>query len=145
MVTLPPPGWHSLTRLSTHYDAVIHQPAERSSEVSLKRDEIADQGNSRGAAVRGMAMLGLIGGPLVAASGIAVMFDVVDRGSPRRVSRRFRRPSESCRSASKGGVEAGSSGQQVRHGLLPRVDGELRVDLAAHLEAMDGKSVLETL
>ena len=31
---------------------------------------------------RGMAMLGLIGGPLVAASGIAVMFDVIDRGSP---------------------------------------------------------------
>jgi hypothetical protein len=28
-----------------------------------------------------MAMLGLIGGPLVAASGIAVMFDVVERGS----------------------------------------------------------------
>jgi len=30
---------------------------------------------------RGMAMLGLIGGPLVAASGIAVMFDVTERGS----------------------------------------------------------------
>ncbi|HEY7595269.1 MAG TPA: DUF4386 domain-containing protein [Actinophytocola sp.] len=30
---------------------------------------------------RGLAMLGLIGGPLVAASGIAVMFDVIDRGS----------------------------------------------------------------
>jgi len=30
---------------------------------------------------RGMAMLGLIGGPLVVASGIAVMFDVIDRGS----------------------------------------------------------------
>jgi hypothetical protein len=30
---------------------------------------------------RGMAMLGLIGGPLVAASGIAVMFDVIERGS----------------------------------------------------------------
>jgi Domain of unknown function (DUF4386) len=30
---------------------------------------------------RGMAMLGLIGGPLVAASGIAVMFDVIKRGS----------------------------------------------------------------
>jgi hypothetical protein len=29
-----------------------------------------------------MAMLGLIGGPLVAASGIAVMFDVIDWGSP---------------------------------------------------------------
>ena len=29
----------------------------------------------------GMAMLGLIGGPLVMASGIAVMFDVIDRGS----------------------------------------------------------------
>jgi hypothetical protein len=28
-----------------------------------------------------MAMLGLIGGPLVAASGIAVMFDVTERGS----------------------------------------------------------------
>jgi hypothetical protein len=28
-----------------------------------------------------MAMLGLIGGPLVAASGIAVMFDVIERGS----------------------------------------------------------------
>jgi Domain of unknown function (DUF4386) len=31
---------------------------------------------------RGMAMLGLIGGPLVAVSGIAVMFDVIERGSP---------------------------------------------------------------
>src|SRR5687767_86228 len=30
---------------------------------------------------RGMAMLGLIGGPLVAASGIAIMFDVFERGS----------------------------------------------------------------
>jgi hypothetical protein len=30
---------------------------------------------------RGMAMLGLVGGPLVAASGIAVMFDVIERGS----------------------------------------------------------------
>jgi hypothetical protein len=30
---------------------------------------------------RGMAILGLIGGPLVAASGIAVMFDVIERGS----------------------------------------------------------------
>ena len=29
---------------------------------------------------RGMAILGLIGGPLVAASGIAVMFGVIDRG-----------------------------------------------------------------
>jgi Domain of unknown function (DUF4386) len=30
---------------------------------------------------RGMAMLGLIGGPLIVASGIAVMFDVIERGS----------------------------------------------------------------
>jgi hypothetical protein len=30
---------------------------------------------------RGMAVLGLIGGPLVAASGIAVMFDIIERGS----------------------------------------------------------------
>ncbi|MEV8509781.1 DUF4386 domain-containing protein [Actinoplanes sp. NPDC051475] len=30
---------------------------------------------------RGMAMLGLIGGPLVAASGIAVMFNITERGS----------------------------------------------------------------
>jgi Domain of unknown function (DUF4386) len=30
---------------------------------------------------RGMAMLGLIGGPLVMASGIAIMFDVTERGS----------------------------------------------------------------
>src|SRR5690606_15232248 len=30
---------------------------------------------------RGMAMLGLIGGPLVCASGIAVMFGMIDRGS----------------------------------------------------------------
>jgi hypothetical protein len=30
---------------------------------------------------RGMAVLGLIGGPLVMASGIAVMFDVIERGS----------------------------------------------------------------
>jgi hypothetical protein len=28
-----------------------------------------------------MAVLGLIGGPVVAASGIAVMFDVIERGS----------------------------------------------------------------
>jgi hypothetical protein len=31
---------------------------------------------------RGMAMIGLIGGPLVAASGIAVMFNVIERGGP---------------------------------------------------------------
>lgn len=31
---------------------------------------------------RGLALLGLVGGPLVAASGIAVMFDVIERGSP---------------------------------------------------------------
>jgi hypothetical protein len=30
---------------------------------------------------RGMAILGLIGGPLIVASGIAVMFDVIERGS----------------------------------------------------------------
>ena len=30
---------------------------------------------------RGMAMLGLVGGPLVMASGIAIMFDVTERGS----------------------------------------------------------------
>lgn len=30
---------------------------------------------------RGMAMLGLVGGPLVVASGIAVMFDLIERGS----------------------------------------------------------------
>ena len=30
---------------------------------------------------RGMAMLGLIGGPLIMASGIAIMFDVTERGS----------------------------------------------------------------
>jgi hypothetical protein len=30
---------------------------------------------------RGMAMLGLIGGPLVMASGLAIMFDVTERGS----------------------------------------------------------------
>ncbi len=30
---------------------------------------------------RGMAMLGLIGGPLVMATGIAIMFDVTERGS----------------------------------------------------------------
>jgi hypothetical protein len=30
---------------------------------------------------RGMAMLGLIGGPLVAASAIAIIFDVIERGS----------------------------------------------------------------
>jgi hypothetical protein len=30
---------------------------------------------------RGMAMLGLIGGPLIVASGIAIMFDVIERGS----------------------------------------------------------------
>lgn len=33
---------------------------------------------------RSMAMLGLIGGPLVAASAIAVMFDVIERGSTLR-------------------------------------------------------------
>lgn len=30
---------------------------------------------------RGLAMLGLIGGPLIVVSGIAVMFDLIDRGS----------------------------------------------------------------
>jgi uncharacterized protein DUF4386 len=30
---------------------------------------------------RGMAILGLIGGPLVMASGIAIMFDVIERES----------------------------------------------------------------
>jgi gamma-glutamyltranspeptidase len=30
---------------------------------------------------RGMAMLGLIGGPLIIASGIAVLFDVIEPGS----------------------------------------------------------------
>ena len=30
---------------------------------------------------RRMAMLGLVGGPLVALSGIAIMFDIIDRGS----------------------------------------------------------------
>jgi gamma-glutamyltranspeptidase len=30
---------------------------------------------------RGMAMLGLIGGPLLVAAAIAVMFDVIDHGS----------------------------------------------------------------
>ena len=30
---------------------------------------------------RGMAMLGLVGGPLIMASGIAIMFDVTERGS----------------------------------------------------------------
>ena len=30
---------------------------------------------------RGMAMLGLIGGPLLVAAAIAVLFDVIDRGS----------------------------------------------------------------
>ncbi len=30
---------------------------------------------------RGMAMLGLIGGPLVMASGIAIMFDLIERES----------------------------------------------------------------
>jgi hypothetical protein len=31
---------------------------------------------------RGMAMIGLVGGPLIVLSGIAIMFDVIDRGSP---------------------------------------------------------------
>jgi hypothetical protein len=30
---------------------------------------------------RGLAMFGLVGGPLVALSGIAIMFDITDRGS----------------------------------------------------------------
>ncbi len=30
---------------------------------------------------RGMAILGLIGGPLLAATGITIMFDVIERGS----------------------------------------------------------------
>jgi Domain of unknown function (DUF4386) len=30
---------------------------------------------------RGMAMLGLIGGPLLVAAAIAIMFDVIERGS----------------------------------------------------------------
>ena len=49
---------------------------------------------------RGMAMLGLIGGPLVMATGIAIMFDVTEPGSPCRPSRRSRSSSGSCRSAS---------------------------------------------
>jgi hypothetical protein len=36
-----------------------------------------------------MAMLGLIGGPLIVASGIAIMFDVIERGPRCRASRRF--------------------------------------------------------
>jgi hypothetical protein len=35
---------------------------------------------SSGLVPRGMAMLGLIGGPLLAVAGIAVMFDVIERG-----------------------------------------------------------------
>jgi hypothetical protein len=38
---------------------------------------------------RGMAMLGLIGGPLIVASGIAIMFEVIERGPRCRASRRF--------------------------------------------------------
>ena len=34
---------------------------------------------------RRMAMLGLIGGPLICASGILVLFDVIDAGSPVQV------------------------------------------------------------
>jgi hypothetical protein len=49
---------------------------------------------------RGMAMLGLIGGPLIVASGIAIMFDVIERGPRCRASRRFRSSSGSCRSGS---------------------------------------------
>jgi hypothetical protein len=49
---------------------------------------------------RGMAMLGLIGGPLIVISGIAVMFDVIERGSYSRASRRPRSSSGSCRSVS---------------------------------------------
>ena len=49
---------------------------------------------------RGMAMLGLIGGPLVMASGIAIMLDLTS-GDPRsRASRRSRSSSGSCPSAS---------------------------------------------
>ena len=49
---------------------------------------------------RGMAMLGLIGGPLVMASGIAIMFDVTERGSALQGIARSRSSSGSCRWAS---------------------------------------------
>jgi hypothetical protein len=49
---------------------------------------------------RRMALLGVIGGPLLCASGIAVLFGVFDAGSSRRRSRRFRSSSGSCSLAS---------------------------------------------
>jgi Domain of unknown function (DUF4386) len=49
---------------------------------------------------RGMAWLGLIGGPLVMITGIAVMFDAIERGGPFKPSQRSPSSSGSCRSAS---------------------------------------------
>ena len=49
---------------------------------------------------RKMAMLGLIGGPLIIVSGTLVMFGVADAGGPCRGSRRSRKPFGSCCSAS---------------------------------------------
>jgi hypothetical protein len=49
---------------------------------------------------RGMAMLGLIGGPLIIASGAAVVLGVIEAGGRCRLSRPFRSSCGSCRSAS---------------------------------------------
>ena len=49
---------------------------------------------------RGMAVLGLIGGPLIIASGAAVMLGVIEAGGRCRPSRPSRSSSGSCRSAS---------------------------------------------
>ena len=49
---------------------------------------------------RGMAILGLIGGPLLVVAAIAIMFDVIERGPRCRASRPSRSSSGSCRSAS---------------------------------------------
>ena len=49
---------------------------------------------------RGMAMLGLIGGPLVMITGIAVAFDAIERGGPFKPSRQSPSSSGSFRSAS---------------------------------------------
>ena len=59
---------------------------------------------------RRMAMLGLIGGPLICLSGIAVLFGVIDAGLPCRASRPSRSSSGSCRSASTSSSRA--SGRQ---------------------------------
>jgi hypothetical protein len=60
---------------------------------------------------RGMTWLGLIGGPLVMITGIAIMFDAIERGGACKPSQRSPSSSGSCRSAS----TASSRGSGLLH------------------------------